>query len=82
MPIYEYRCASCGETSSFLEGVGKGKLELKCKYCGSNELQKVFSTISVLKSGRNGNKQGGLTCCGRTERCENPPCNDEGSCKR
>jgi len=26
--------------------------------------------------------QDGLTCCGRTERCEKPPCSDDGSCKR
>lgn len=52
MPIFEYRCKSCGKVSEFLEGVGQGKVEKVCKHCG------------------------------RDERCDIPPCSDEGVCKR
>ncbi len=82
MPIYEYKCNNCGKVSEFLEGVGKEKLEKVCKHCGSKKLSKIFSKSFVSTSGHFIGAQGGTTCCGRTERCEKPPCSDDGTCKR
>lgn len=82
MPVYEYRCKDCGKTSGFLEGVGKGETEIKCRHCGSAALEKAFSVVNVPKSGKTAGPHGGLTCCGRTERCGKPPCSDDGACKR
>ena len=82
MPIYEYRCKDCGNVSEFLEGVGRGEAEKVCKHCGSQELTKIFSTSYVSSSSHFIGSQGGKTCCGRDERCDIPPCSDEGVCKR
>ena len=82
MPIYEYKCDSCGKISEFLEGVGRGKIEKNCKHCGSKKLTKVFSTSYVSTGGNIISSQGGKTCCGRTERCDTPPCSDDRTCKR
>ena len=82
MPIFEYKCKDCGKISNFLEGVGQGDIEKKCKHCGSENLEKIFSSINVSSGGKMIGSQDGLTCCGGTERCEKPPCSDDGSCKR
>jgi len=82
MPIYEYRCKDCGQISEFLEGVGEERVEKVCKYCKSKELSKIFSRSNVSMGGHIIGSQGGTTCCGRTERCEKPPCSDDGVCKR
>ena len=74
MPIYEYRCNNCGKISEFLVGVVREELEIKCNHCGSKELNKVFSRTGLVKSGHLIASQGGKTCCGRTERCDVPPC--------
>ncbi len=82
MPIYEYQCKSCGKISEFLVGVTQGKAEIKCKHCGSRELNKIFSKSFISTGGNLIGSQGGQTCCGRTERCDTPPCSDGGICNR
>jgi putative FmdB family regulatory protein len=81
MPIYEYQCKKCGNTSEFLVGVGQDQVELKCKKCGSLKLEKIFSKTVISKTADIIGNQHGKTCCGRDERCDNPPCSD-GVCKR
>lgn len=82
MPIYEYQCKSCGKISEFLVGVTQRKTEIKCKHCGSRELNKIFSKSFISRGGNLIGSQGGQTCCGRTERCDTPPCSDGGICNR
>jgi putative FmdB family regulatory protein len=74
MPIYEYKCKNCGKITEFLEGVGQGNVDKVCKHCGSKQLEKIFSKSNI--------RMGGTTCCGRTERCDKPPCSDDEICKR
>lgn len=82
MPIYEYRCADCNKVSEFLVGVGQEKTEIMCKYCDSTEMTRIISA-SFVSSGKGMiGSQHGQTCCGREERCDKPPCSDDGSCKR
>ena len=80
MPIYEYRCNQCGKISEILIGVSSGSEMLACKYCGSNDLIKILSVSSftVTDSGR----VPGTTCCGREERCNTPPCETVGACRK
>jgi len=78
MPLYEYRCRSCGSVSEFL--VGFGEEDISCRICGSKEMERILSLSHVSKSAIIG-KNKGLTCCGREERCEIPPCS-EGLCRR
>ncbi|MDD5565508.1 MAG: zinc ribbon domain-containing protein [Candidatus Omnitrophica bacterium] len=82
MPIYEYECSECGKINEFLVGVGTGNAELKCNTCGSKELKKVVSQSFVAREGRMIGSQGGRTCCGRTQRCDTPPCAADGTCQR
>lgn len=47
MPIYVYECKNCSEKSEFLVGVTTEKEELKCKKCGSKNMEKIFASFSV-----------------------------------
>ena len=82
MPIYEYRCKDCGKISKFLVGVVQGEVEIKCKYCESKELERIFSKCFVRTGGAIISSQSGMTCCGRAEHCEKPPCSNDRICKR
>ncbi|MBS3783990.1 MAG: zinc ribbon domain-containing protein [Anaerolineae bacterium] len=77
MPIYEYRCVECGTT---FEALVRGKRAVTCPRCGSSSLDKLLSAPTVL-SGRTA-RPTGHTCCGRTERCDAPPCSEGSACRR
>lgn len=82
MPIYEYKCRDCGKISELLVGVGQGSPEIKCAFCSSINLEKIISKSFISKNVSIIGSQGGGTCCGRTERCDKPPCSDNGTCSR
>jgi len=82
MPIYEYKCKDCGKVSEFLVGVTKDAVEIKCSFCNSENLDKIFSQSFVSTSGHIIGAQGGKACCGRDERCDTPPCSDGSTCRR
>lgn len=50
MPIYEYRCNDCKKTSSFLLLRISEEIEPYCKICGSKNVARIISRITVLKS--------------------------------
>jgi putative FmdB family regulatory protein len=78
MPIYEYRCLECGKISEiFLHSLNSQNVQ--CPACGSYKLDKLFSTPYTLKAGASTH---GTTCCGKTERCETPPCSLDDTCRR
>ena len=79
MPIYEYKCQSCGQVSEFLVHGGSESEDHKCPDCGSRSLERVLSVPSLLKTSSN---SPGTTCCGRTERCDKPPCSSGEGCRR
>jgi putative FmdB family regulatory protein len=79
MPIYEYQCKRCGTVSEFLTGIEK-EVAMSCKTCGSPEVERLISAPSFLSKAVK--QDPGRTCCGRSERCEMPPCSSEGSCRR
>jgi len=82
MPIYEYRCTKCDKISEFLVGVGQEETEIKCKHCGSSEMTRIISATFVSSGKGIIGSQHGKTCCGRDERCDTPPCSDDGTCRR
>lgn len=46
MPLFEYRCKSCGEVTEVLEKPGAtGKHT--CATCGSHRMEKVFSAFGL-----------------------------------
>lgn len=82
MPIYEYQCARCDKISEFLVGIGQGGVEIKCRHCGGKELNRIFSKSHVSTSKAGSGSHNGKTCCGRDERCDKPPCSDDGECRK
>lgn len=50
MPIYEYKCASCGRISSFfVQGFGDPE-DLCCRACGGKELKRLISRVNYHQS--------------------------------
>ena len=79
MPIYDYACADCGHLFEQMQEMS-AEGRLKCPSCGSSAVNKMISAPGLIKTtGRPGN---GQTCCGRTERCDTPPCSSGGQCHR
>jgi putative FmdB family regulatory protein len=76
MPIYEYKCAECGSISEFLTSVGEDENK-KCRICGSTNLVRILSVGWFTL--QDSHRLPGWTCCGREERCEIPPCVDDGT---
>jgi putative FmdB family regulatory protein len=79
MPIYEYKCQTCGQVAEFLIKSLSGSENLSCPGCGSHNLERLISAPRLLRD--RGNAPG-TTCCGRTERCETPPCSMGERCRR
>lgn len=52
MPIYEYKCASCGRRVSvfFRTFREAAEGEARCPHCGSGELSRLVSRVAVLRS--------------------------------
>ncbi len=49
MPIYEYRCETCGRVSSFLVR-SLGPFHPSCKKCGSAEMTRLISRVARVRS--------------------------------
>jgi putative FmdB family regulatory protein len=47
MPIYEFRCISCGQVSSFLTRSIGAALDPNCQYCQSQDMQRRMSSFSL-----------------------------------
>jgi len=65
MPLFEYECLSCGNTSEILI-MGASKEKPVCSTCGSTDMQKLLSAHSSM-SGSIGNSLPGFGdtgCCG------------------
>lgn len=50
MPIYEYRCRTCGKKSTFVTLSVKTALDPACRKCGSREIEKLVSRVSIARS--------------------------------
>lgn len=77
MPIFTYRCKDCGKVFDFL--MMKSNEKVQCTKCQSASVEKQVTAPSSIRMGTIQAK--GSTCCGRSERCDMPPCSD-GSCIR
>ena len=79
MPIYEYRCKTCGHMFEALVRTVSGDEDVRCTNCGSANLLRGLY-VPVLLRGEASHP--GSTCCGRSERCETPPCIPQDRCQR
>jgi len=78
MPIYDYKCGECCRVSEVFQR-GPGGEPVKCPSCGSESVERIFSASYLI---RTESATPGTTCCGRTERCETPPCSTDETCRR
>lgn len=47
MPLYEYKCKSCGHEFEKLVSISKAAEPQECPTCGSKDSQKQMSTFSL-----------------------------------
>jgi putative FmdB family regulatory protein len=62
MPIYEYRCETCGHCFEKLMLAGDDETRLSCPACGKPSIRKLLSCASTLGGG------GGLCAAGSSSR--------------
>ena len=78
MPVHDFRCRECGSVSEVFLRSESSQVP-PCPNCGSSDLEKLISaSYAITGQGRSQ----GTTCCGRTERCDSPPCSTEHGCRR
>ena len=78
MPIYDFKCLECGKVSEIFLRSADGQATC-CPDCGSENLERLVSGSYMIRAGASAP---GTTCCGRTERCDTPPCSTGGQCSR
>lgn len=73
MPIYEFRCVNCGSIQEFILTGSDEKIEMKCRECGGEELERVMSTTNFAMGGSAGPKSSGPSAttrsCGSGNSC-------------
>jgi putative FmdB family regulatory protein len=47
VPLYEYRCAGCGERFEVLQRLGEGAAGLRCPRCGAEGPTRQLSTFAA-----------------------------------
>ena len=82
MPIYEYECRQCGNVTEIYQKTSLSG-PVSCENCGSKNTLKLFSAPALLRvADHSHHSSKGTTCCGRTERCDTPPCSAAEGCRR
>lgn len=63
MPVFEYKCVSCGKVFDFLHLAGRDEKPLECPECGGKDLTKLISRPFLPSSvGKPANAD--TACCG------------------
>ncbi|MCD4780705.1 MAG: zinc ribbon domain-containing protein [Candidatus Omnitrophica bacterium] len=88
MPTYEYLCESCGYQFEKMQKMTDERMKV-CPECGQALSRLIGAGGGIIIKGNNSsmsnyknNSSSGQTCCGRDERCDTPPCSDDGVCQR
>ena len=67
MPIYEFKCLKCEEYMEILVmGAEDNQVDMKCRKCGSEELERILSTTSYSVAGGGGAAKSGPSTESRT----------------
>lgn len=67
MPIYEFKCLGCGHVFELLKLKKESQsIDMKCPKCGSEEVEKILSTVSITKTGSGKAKNTAKSCGGGT----------------
>jgi len=51
MPLYEYRCRTCGKSFEMLQRMADADRELECPDCRSAEIERLLSTFATSGCG-------------------------------
>lgn len=71
MPIYEYRCEGCGQTTEALIRNAREAESVRCKRCGDSRLTRVYlSPIAPVPAAAK--QAGAVPCCGEAHGCSDP----------
>jgi putative FmdB family regulatory protein len=54
VPLYEYRCATCGSRFELLRRVGQSSEGVACPECGRKDVEKEVSTFAGAVAGSGG----------------------------
>lgn len=46
MPLYEYKCAACGNRFEVLQRIGSGSDAVRCPACDADNVIKQYSTFA------------------------------------
>ena len=46
MPIYEYRCQTCQQVSSYFFKVASAATDVNCEHCGDYGMERIMSSFS------------------------------------
>ena len=70
MPIYEYKCESCGHEYEQLRRMSDADLNLECPDCRSEHVRRLLSSFAAHGGGGGGASMDAMGCgkpqCGRT----------------
>ena len=58
MPLYEYQCSKCAEPFTLLQNMTVRPGETVCPHCGTDKIQRLFSTFASKVDGRTGLSKG------------------------
>jgi putative FmdB family regulatory protein len=87
MPTYEYECTACGLRFERRQKISDDPVA-ECPECRGTVRRLIGSGTAVVIKGGGGSsphgggrvcsrEQSGRTCCGREDRCGEPPCGSE-----
>ena len=51
MPIFEYECKACDRRFEYLAGFSETDETVVCPYCGSTDVEKMFSAFASRSGG-------------------------------
>lgn len=54
MPIYEFRCETCGHIQEIIVSSSSSDVEMKCQACQGEDLVRVLSTVSYAMGSSSG----------------------------
>lgn len=58
MPIYEYKCTSCGHRFDVLQRMNEDGTNLTCPHCGASRPEKMISTCASAGIANSGASSG------------------------
>lgn len=59
MPLYEYKCRSCGHIFDVIHKISEDARDVACPKCGTKDPVKQMSAVSSFSGGGHGTASGG-----------------------